>query len=269
MVKSGALSRRGAHYEVDGEGLMHVTTASLDGVSSERRQPARRPRRSRRAAARARRTLIARPDVFGPTARARASAAWSMRSPLGRGAVSLRGPDPRGRVDSMGRIWPGRLSSMASRSATCGVTLQQARSKTAGFMRSTSSRSGSATRCSIRSRCRLARARSQRPHGLAEYRNGGLFVDLGVLVPKHASALTEAHAVDSELIIEWRALTVALLDELAPLVRAELGSTPSACRCQPCSKAHVARAARSPRSAARRRTTDCREERRHRILKEL
>ncbi len=30
------------------------------------------------------------------------------------------------------------------------------------------------------------------------------------------------HAGD-EFIVEWRALTVALLDELAPLVRAELG----------------------------------------------
>jgi hypothetical protein len=30
-------------------------------------------------------------------------------------------------------------------------------------------------------------------------------------------------AVGDELIVEWRALTVALLDELAPLMRAELG----------------------------------------------
>jgi hypothetical protein len=59
--------------------------------------------------------------------------------------------------------------------------------------------------------------------GLAEYRNGGLFVDMGVLVPKHAAVLTEAHPVGSELVVEWRGLTVALLDVLAPLVRAELG----------------------------------------------
>ena len=30
--------------------------------------------------------------------------------------------------------------------------------------------------------------------------------------------------IGNELIVEWRALTVALLDELAPLVRAELGA---------------------------------------------
>ncbi len=61
--------------------------------------------------------------------------------------------------------------------------------------------------------------------GLAEYRNGGLFVDTGVLEPKHDGVLTETYEVGSELVVEWRALTVALLDALAPLVRARLGKT--------------------------------------------
>lgn len=51
--------------------------------------------------------------------------------------------------------------------------------------------------------------------GLAEYRNGGLFVDLGVLVPKHEAVSTETHPPDSEVVVEWRALTIALLDRLA------------------------------------------------------
>jgi hypothetical protein len=59
--------------------------------------------------------------------------------------------------------------------------------------------------------------------GLAEYRNGGLFLDLGVLRPKHRAVTEEAHSPGSEVVVEWRALTVALLDRLAPLVRAELG----------------------------------------------
>jgi hypothetical protein len=59
--------------------------------------------------------------------------------------------------------------------------------------------------------------------GLAEYRNGGLFIDAGVLALRDPAAAREAHRVDSTLVVEWRALTVALLDRLAPLVRARLG----------------------------------------------
>jgi hypothetical protein len=57
---------------------------------------------------------------------------------------------------------------------------------------------------------------------LAEYRNGGLLVDLGVLVPKHPSVLGERHRGASEVVVEWRALTVALIDRLAERVRARL-----------------------------------------------
>ncbi len=59
--------------------------------------------------------------------------------------------------------------------------------------------------------------------GLPEYRNGGLLVDLGVLCPKHTAILTDIHDVGAEVVVEWRALTVALLDPLADAVRGELG----------------------------------------------
>jgi len=62
--------------------------------------------------------------------------------------------------------------------------------------------------------------------GLAEYRNGGLFVDLGVIVPRRPSALGERHAVDSDLVIEWRALTLALLDKVADRLRERWQKTP-------------------------------------------
>ena len=55
--------------------------------------------------------------------------------------------------------------------------------------------------------------------GLAEYRNGGLFVDLDVLELKESAKGAEEHDAGSELVVEWRALTVALLDRIAPLVR--------------------------------------------------
>jgi len=58
--------------------------------------------------------------------------------------------------------------------------------------------------------------------GLAEYRNGGLFIDTGVLTLRDPAAAQGQHTVDSELVVEWRALTVALLDRLADVVRARL-----------------------------------------------
>ncbi|MAZ49559.1 MAG: uracil phosphoribosyltransferase [Halobacteriovoraceae bacterium] len=59
--------------------------------------------------------------------------------------------------------------------------------------------------------------------GLAEYRNGGLFLDFGVIKLKDEKLLEKAHRPDSELIIEWRALTVQLLDRIGNLVQSKLG----------------------------------------------
>ncbi|HEX8261745.1 MAG TPA: DUF1688 family protein, partial [Allosphingosinicella sp.] len=59
--------------------------------------------------------------------------------------------------------------------------------------------------------------------GLAEYRNGGLFVDTGVLTLADAEDASRPHNVSDPLIVAWRAMTVALLDRIAPLVRARLG----------------------------------------------
>jgi Protein of unknown function (DUF1688) len=61
--------------------------------------------------------------------------------------------------------------------------------------------------------------------GLAEYRNGGLFVDTGVLVPRDFAVFSRSHAVSDPLVVGWRAATVALLDRIAPLVAARLGLT--------------------------------------------
>ena len=59
--------------------------------------------------------------------------------------------------------------------------------------------------------------------GLAEYRNGGLFVDTGVIALRDPAQADRAHDVASELVVEWRALTVALLDRLTVAVRTALG----------------------------------------------
>ena len=64
--------------------------------------------------------------------------------------------------------------------------------------------------------------------GLPEYRNGGLLIDAGVLVPTRPRRLAKSMTPADPWIVEWRALTVALLDELAPRVCAILGVTPEA-----------------------------------------
>jgi hypothetical protein len=58
--------------------------------------------------------------------------------------------------------------------------------------------------------------------GLAEYRNGGLFIDIGVLTFREPDAAQREHDVASMIVVEWRALTVALLDRIAEGVRQKL-----------------------------------------------
>jgi hypothetical protein len=58
--------------------------------------------------------------------------------------------------------------------------------------------------------------------GLAEYRNGGLFVDIGVLAFRDAEDAQREHEIASSLVVEWRALTVALLDRVADGLRHRL-----------------------------------------------
>ncbi len=60
---------------------------------------------------------------------------------------------------------------------------------------------------------------------LAEYRNGGLLIDSGVIEPIDPMLASRPLPTSSEPIIEWRALTVALMEPLAVQVRERLGRT--------------------------------------------
>ncbi len=61
--------------------------------------------------------------------------------------------------------------------------------------------------------------------GLAEYRNGGLFIDKGLITLRDKSLYEKKHKPESELIIEWRALTVCLLDLVGDMVCKKLNKT--------------------------------------------
>jgi len=54
---------------------------------------------------------------------------------------------------------------------------------------------------------------------LAEYRNGGLIVDLGLIEPKHARVFGEAHRPGDEIVVEWRALTIPIILAIADELR--------------------------------------------------
>jgi hypothetical protein len=58
--------------------------------------------------------------------------------------------------------------------------------------------------------------------GLPEYRNGGLCLDLQLIRVKNPNILNASHSVTSPVIVEWRALTLILLDEIAATIREKL-----------------------------------------------
>lgn len=57
---------------------------------------------------------------------------------------------------------------------------------------------------------------------LPEYRNGGLLIDSGLLRLRDEAAAQQIWRTGDEIIVEWRALTVALMDDVASTVRHRL-----------------------------------------------
>jgi hypothetical protein len=58
---------------------------------------------------------------------------------------------------------------------------------------------------------------------LPEAANGGLLLDMGVIVPRNPRELRRRWRAADEIVVEWRALTVTLIDELAQRLRERLG----------------------------------------------
>jgi hypothetical protein len=61
--------------------------------------------------------------------------------------------------------------------------------------------------------------------GLAEYRNGGLLVDKGLISLHDHRLASVSHKPGSEFIIEWRGLTIALLDRIGDAILNKLNLT--------------------------------------------
>ena len=64
--------------------------------------------------------------------------------------------------------------------------------------------------------------------GLPEYRNGGLFIDFGVIEPQTSGFWSVRRKVSDPAIVELRALTVHLLDMTGQMARTKLGLSSAA-----------------------------------------
>lgn len=58
--------------------------------------------------------------------------------------------------------------------------------------------------------------------GLPGYRNGGLCLDMGLLRAKDSAIFEQRYLPGSEVVVEWRSLTVILLDKIAAAIRYKL-----------------------------------------------
>lgn len=223
-VRAGGLSSERSPYHVDAAGLMGVTESALATAFQVRQDNPLVGVAGRVCLLRELgRVLRARHDVFGSEARIGAliDTLWARAD-----GPSLAASDVLALIlDAFAEIWPGRLQLFG---APLGDVWQHA------AVRGEGATDGllplhklSQWLCySLLLPLEVAGLRVTDLNGLtglAEYRNGGLFLDGGVLSPRDRAALATPQRVDSEMVVEWRGLTVALLDRLAPLVRAELG----------------------------------------------
>ena len=162
----------------------------------------------------------ARPDLFGAPARpGNLLGYWSARG------SEISAPEIlHTLLEVFGPIWPGRLSVAGVPLGDCGRHPAVAGNGIVPFHKLTQWLAYSLVEPLEAAGLRVLDIDGLT--GLAEYRNGGLFIDCGVIEPRDADLLRQSLAPLSVPVVEWRALTVALLDRLAGLVRERLGKSP-------------------------------------------
>lgn len=222
-AKAGGLSSTGKPYEVDARGLKDVDADSLRQAFQVRADNPLVGVEGRVHLLRALGDAVAqRRDVFGAKARVGQLIDYLWTHAEGK---SLQAENILAAVlESLGSIWPGRITLQGAplgdvwrhphaggEGASAGLLPFHKLSQWLSYsLLHPLAVSG------------LTVSNLDALTGLAEYRNGGLFLDAGVLIARDDAALRVPHEVGSELVVEWRALTVALLDRIAPLVRRAL-----------------------------------------------
>ena len=139
--------------------------------------------------------------------------------------MSFTGPQLlRAVLDGLGEIWPGRVK-------VAGVNLGDIwnYSKVPGGLAAFHKLSQwmSYSLCEPLMEAGFTITEVEKLTGLAEYRNGGLLLDRGLVTLNDKNLYDVDHRPDSELIIEWRGLTVALLDRIGEAVQKKLNKSPT------------------------------------------
>ena len=162
---------------------------------------------------------VANPGLFGEPARpGNLVDYWSAR------AGEISAPEIlRTLLDALGPIWPGRLSVAGVSLGDCGRHSAVPGDGLVPFHKLSQWLAYSLIEPLEAAGLRVTEIDGLT--GLAEYRNGGLFIDCGVIEPRDPTLLDRPLDALSEPVVEWRALTVALLDRVAAQVRNRLGKT--------------------------------------------
>ena len=131
-------------------------------------------------------------------------------------------------LDGLGSIWPGRLSSGGTNLGDVWIHSGLAEAGTFNSLVPIHKLSQWMTYSLIEPiiEAGFTVTDVQGLTGLAEYRNGGLMIDSGILSFRNPDYATREWTPDSELIIEWRALTIVLLDRIGLAVQKALGKEP-------------------------------------------
>lgn len=131
-------------------------------------------------------------------------------------------------LDGLGPIWPGRLSSGPLNLGDIWIHSDLAKDSTLKSLVPFHKLSQWMTYSLIEpiEEAGFKVVGVEKLTGLAEYRNGGLIVDSGLVSLKDKSLYSQSWSPDSNLVIEWRALTIYFLDLIGNQVQKALGKSP-------------------------------------------
>lgn len=131
-------------------------------------------------------------------------------------------------LDGLGPIWPGRLSSGSLNLGDIWIHSDLAKDSTLKSLVPFHKLSQWMTYSLIEpiEEAGFKVVGVEKLTGLAEYRNGGLIVDAGLVSLKDKSLYSQVWSPDSNLVIEWRALTIYFLDLIGNQVQKALGKSP-------------------------------------------